>query len=588
MQGLNGDCIVNGLRVGIVGAGPAGLAATILLKQKGVKAELFERRQEHCSLPQAHVVNTRTSEILRDMQLFDAVAAAAAPTDKLRFVTWSESLSGVQFGRLPYQGSPEQFAQRRQSSPAWTLNIAQDKLEALLSARLTTLGGSVSFGHHIVDANISNTAAVLTIRAPDGTERREMFDYVLACDGANSTVRKALGIEMEGPASLARYASAYFRANLDKYLADRSGPVHFIAGPDFRGAVIGFDLATTWAIMCVMPADAVPADFSSDVMRELIRRAVGDPDVEIDLMGVGSWNMSAQVAAEFRRGPFFLLGDAAHRFPPTGGLGLNTGIQDGHNIAWKLAFVAQGWADHKLLDSYALERRPIALRNRDHSLNNALRMVEVDDAIGASTLAPVDPAVVIRPLAPSVAHGLQTNSSDSQAKRRRIQNAIDDQRPHFDSLEMEIGYQYGSAAIKRDRPHVTHVYEPRVTCGGLLPHFCLDTSDGIKSSLDVYSKISFTLFVGGEARRWEEVAREVFGQATPLKVVRIDSKTTTGRDWLSVTGTQFDGALLVRPDGHIAWRATGEMTDAGKESLEGAVRSMLDFGINSPTRSIRI
>jgi 2,4-dichlorophenol 6-monooxygenase len=570
---------VRPVRVGIVGAGPAGLAAAILLRQKGVDAELFERREGHCSLPQAHVVNTRTSEILRDMGLFDAVVAAAAPADKIRFITWSESLAGVQFGRLPYQGSPEQFAVRRQSSPAWTLNIAQDKLESIMAAGLKSFGGSVCFGHSIVDAEVSGTRALLTIRAPDGNVRSEIFDYVLACDGANSTVRKGLRIDMEGPASLARFASAYFTANLDKYLGDRSGPVHFIAGPDVRGAVIGFDLETTWAIMCVMPPDADPGQFSCDVMRELICRSVGDPNVKIDLIGVGSWNMSAQVAAEFRRGPFFLVGDAAHRFPPTGGLGLNTGIQDAHNIAWKLAFIAQGLADEKLLDSYGLERRPIALRNRDHSLKNALRMAEVDDAIGASTLAPVDPAVVNHPPSPSAASGLQINSNDSDAKRRRIQNAIDDQRPHFDSLEMEIGYQYDLSDMKSDRQHTTHVYRPKLSCGRLLPHFFLNTEDGITSSLDVYTKTGFTLFAGGEVHSWGNMAREVLGQAVPLKVTRIDSQLTIDRDWRSVMGIEFEGAFLVRPDGHIAWRTLGEATESSRDSLGRAVRNLF---INLP------
>ena len=572
---MNGDGKLTRLRVGIVGAGPAGLAAAILLKQKGVEATIFERRGGTCSLPQAHVVNTRTSEILREMGLFEAMTAAAAPAHKLRWITWSDSLAGVQFGQLPYQGSPEQFAVRQRSSPAWTLNIAQDKLEGMLYEGLATLGGSVCFGHHVINAIPAGKAAVLTIRTHDGMERSETFDYVLACDGANSTVRKALAIEMEGPASLARFASAYFTANLDKFLGERSGPVHFIAGPDFRGALIGFDLATTWAVMCVMPADASPAEFSTDVMRELIRRAVGDPDLKLELMGVGSWNMSAQVAVEFARGPFFLVGDAAHRFPPTGGLGLNTGVQDAHNIAWKLAFVQQGWANQKLLDSYALERRPVALRNRDHSLSNALRMVEVDDAIGASTLAPIDPAVVSRPPAPSVAHVLQTNSSESKAKRRRIQSAIEDQRAHFDSLDMEIGYQYDPANSKYDRTHVTHTYQPIVALGGLLPHFYLNTSDGVTSSLDVLSNTGFTLFVGSKGRRWEEAACDVFERRGGLKVVRIDMSAKLDRDWRSITGTQFEGGLLVRPDGHIAWRELGAMTDAGKEALERAAQDIL-------------
>jgi 2,4-dichlorophenol 6-monooxygenase len=202
-------------------------------------------------------------------------------------------------------------------------------------------------------------------------------------------------------------------------------------------------------------------------------------------------------------------------------------------------------------------------------------MVEVDDAIGASTLAPVDPAVVNRSPASSVAHVLQTNSSESEAKRRRIQSAIEDQRAHFDSLEMEIGEQYDPANSKHDRTLVTHTYQPIVVLGGLLPHFYLITSDGVTSSLDVLSKTRFTLFVGSEERHWEEAACNVFERRGGLKVVRIEMSVELDRDWRSITGTQFEGGLLVRPDGHIAWRELGAMTDAVNESLERAAQDIL-------------
>jgi 2,4-dichlorophenol 6-monooxygenase len=527
----------DGKRIAIVGAGPTGLAAAILLRQHGVAASVFERRNGCCELPAAHVVNTRTNEILREMGVYDEMVKSAADPDKLRYITWSEAAGGTRLGKLPYQGNSEQLQERLNSSPVRTLNVGQNKVETILTKRFSAIGGQIRYGSEIVDARLEGAGAALIIES-EGTRSLEHFDFVLACDGAVSSIRRSVGMEMEGPPSLARFASAYFEANLDPYFRGDTGPVHFIVGSDFRCGMIGFDLEKTWALMCVIPPGMGPESFTPKVMCALIRRAVGDPELEPKLIGVGSWNMSAQVAESFRKGAFFLVGDSAHRFPPTGGLGLNTGIQDAHNIAWKLALVLEGRAHASLLDTYEAERQPIARRNRDHSVNNSIKMAEVDEAIGSKAPGPVDPEIVKQPM---TSRAVATTLDP--ARQERIQKAINNQRAHFDSIEMETGYRYGQ------RQDVRQVRE--WAQGSIIPHFWIEIERGRVSSLELPSRSTYTLFAFSDSTKWEKVIRELAAGGAPIDIyIRKE-----GSDGAALRAKSWPnrGAALVRPDGHIDW-----------------------------------
>jgi hypothetical protein len=456
--------------------------------------------------------------------------------------------------------------------------LGQNTFEEILYAEFIRLSGSVNFQHHIIRSHVEGDSAVLQIRKPSGGQESSVFDYVLACDGANSVVRRNLDIGMEGPPSLARFASAYFQANLDGCLGDDIGPVNFISGREVRGAIIGFDMKSTWAFMCVIPPDITPTDFSPEVMLELVRRAIGDRTVKVELTSVGTWNMSAQVALRFRKGPFFLVGDSAHRFPPTGGLGLNTGIQDAHNLAWKLALVARGECEQSLLDSYERERHSIAQSNRDHSLNNALRMAEVDHVIGAQTLSPVDPSVVSHPPPPPISHPIDGMSPQALAARARIQLSIDDQREHFDCLQVEIGYSY--TGLKREMDASTgpnfddQTYRPRVQVGSLLPHVWIHSHDGMLSSLDLYDKRYLTLLAGIDAARWERALTA--RSALPVIVCTVANlRIATPYDLEGTLEQASKGAVLVRPDGHVVWICDGEFTEAKQSKLQQSIRELV-------------
>jgi hypothetical protein len=240
--------------------------------------------------------------------------------------------------------------------------------------------------------------------------------------------------------------------------------------------------------------------------------------------------MSVQVAERYRAGRTFLVGDAAHRFPPTGGMGLNTGVQDAHNLAWKLAFVEHGIAGAALLDTYEGERKPVAHRNAETSARNAMKLGEVTHALG----------------------------HDGNGDRSLVRAAIANQAEHFDMLGLQLGFAYegpaivddGTAAIEIENPVRTFV--PNGRPGGRLPHAWTSRGDETVSTLDLIALDSMTLIVGPAAGRWRDAAHEL---GADLRVLAIPSDVDDADGaWRAVLGIDDDGALLVRPDQHVAWR----------------------------------
>jgi len=536
-------------RVAIVGAGAAGLMAGVLLRLRGVEFDMFDDGDGPCRLPQAHVVNTRTSEILREVGVFEEMRTLATPIEKTKSIEWAESLAGRRFGKLDLVKDEEALQARIAASAVHPLNLGQNRFEEVVARRLEALGGRVSYGHSIVRAAIEEGGAVLSISNTDGMVSERRYDYVLACDGARSIVRSSLGIDMIGPPSLARYASAYFTADLSDLEPRVGGQVTFIGGADVRGVIIGFDIQTTWALMCVIPPDLTADDFGPDVMLELIHRAIGDRTVAVQLDGVGSWNMSAQIAETFRSGPFFLVGDAAHRFPPTGGLGLNTGVQDAHNLAWKLALVLEGRAHPAILDSYANERMPVAKANCDHSVTNAMRMAEVDAILGVPFLAPVEPTVVQRPEGSLPHLGIDGDDDAADDKRAVLADTIEQQRPHFDSLMHELGYIYDASEIYAVG---AHDFRPSVTVGGRLPHALIEVDGSSVGVHDLFASRDAFLLAGKD-----------------VDLVKLPPLPGVGVHRFAAENgiVAPEGLVLVRPDGHVSWVGDQQRIEALPSAL---------------------
>ncbi|MGA1448838.1 MAG: FAD-dependent monooxygenase, partial [Ilumatobacteraceae bacterium] len=366
----------------VVGAGPVGLIAARLLGNGGCPVMVVEHRDGPQRNPAAHVVNSRTLEILRqagfDMDEIASIAQDPRDAGHVNFVT---RLNGQLIGRLPFERQGDEILA---VTPHPLRNISQHRLEPLMARVVGEMPGvDLRYVHEWVSATVSDSGVVSVVRnLRTGDELSVESEFVIAADGAGSSARKWAGIDMIGPAGLSSFVAIHFRGSLRGYVADRPGALHFVMDPDVSGTFIAHDIDHESVYMTSFdPAAESADDYPADRCVSIVRAAIGDPGAAVEVVDVGTWHMTAQVAESMRAGRVFLAGDAAHRFPPTGGMGLNTGIADAHNLVWKLLAVRNGRAGASLLDTYESERLPVATVNCHQSLTNALKMVILADAL---------------------------------------------------------------------------------------------------------------------------------------------------------------------------------------------------------------
>jgi 2,4-dichlorophenol 6-monooxygenase len=535
----------------IVGAGPVGLAGALLCDRLGLAHRVVDRRPGPHRAPQAHVVNPRTLEILRQLGL-DTVALRrlATPREDGGWVAWRTTLAGDELGRLPYE---RQGDDALAFTPEPLVNLPQHVLEPVLLESVAP--ETVHWRHEW--RSLAEDAGGVTCRVRDlarGEDYEVRSRWVLAADGAGSPVRKALGVPMIGPDRLQSFLMVHFEANLRALVRDPA-ILYWIVDPAWMGSFIAHDVERTWVFMHPIEADGEAYDAAR--CAALVRQAIGRADVDLAVRDVGVWHMTAQVAASYRAGRLFLAGDSAHRFPPAGGMGMNTGIQDVHNLAWKLALVERGAATPALLDTYESERRPVAERNAAQSFVNAMRMLE---AVGELGLDPGEVAASRARLAALAA------SAEGRATIARI---IDAQREHFDMLGLQLGFAYEAGAVVPDGTAPPAVADPVRTLvqtarpGHRLPHVWVAQGGVRRSSLDLVAADAFTLLVGPDGAAVTEPGLRVL-------VAGGDFEDPSGA-WLEACGIERDGALLVRPDQHVAWRAASGASGDG----DGTWRTVL-------------
>jgi 2-polyprenyl-6-methoxyphenol hydroxylase-like FAD-dependent oxidoreductase len=511
---------------------------------------VVERREGPQRNPAAHVVNARTLEILRqagfDMAAIAAIAKPPADSGHVNFVT---RLNGRLIGRLPFERQGDECLVH---TPLPLRNISQHRLEPLMAAEVSALDGvdlrydtewvSASHTEHGVTSVIRNTVT--------GDETEVSSSWLFGADGAGSGVRKWMGVEMIGPAAIQSFVAIHFRANLRHLVEHRLGVLHFVMDPEASGTFIAHDIDHEWVFMVPFDPNAESVDdYGPDRCDALVRSALGGDDAPLDIVGSGTWHMTAQVAASMRRGRVFLMGDAAHRFPPTGGMGLNTGVADAHNLMWKLLAVDDGWAAPSLLDTYETERRPVAEVNCHQSLTNAFKMVILAEALG---------------LRPGSTSAELAAVLDDPGRRGAIADAVQQQATHFDMLGLQLGYVYGAATAAGELDPGRFEASGRV--GARLPHAWL--GDG-RSTLDLVSDRGLTLITIGDHDRWSSGLPDT---AAPVRHVPLRDPGVDG--WVATCDLGSDGALLVRPDQHIAWRAQ-RLPDDPAAALAHAVASLL-------------
>lgn len=547
----------------VVGAGPVGMIGGILLAEQRRACLVVERRNGPQPAPAAHVVNARTFEICRQAGLdMDAIAAAAKDPADAGHVIFVTRLAGEEIGRLPFERQGEDCLRY---TPTPLRNLSQHRFEPILADAIQKRpSGDLRYGWQWERSEQDESGVTSSVRdLASGEVHQVRSRYVIAADGAGSRVRKSLGIEMQGPPRIQSFLMIHFGADLRSIVRDRPGVLHFVVDPEAGGVFIAHDIDREWVYMHAFdPAHESEEDFDDERCRSLVLRAIGR-EVPIRLLHRGSWHMSAQVADGMRDGRIFLAGDAAHRFPPTGGLGLNTGFQDVHGLVWRLCAVEDGWAPPSLLESYARERLPVARANAQQSLENAVKMALLPKALGTDA-------------EPTTARMSATLADP--AGRRAVEEAIGEQAAHFDMLGLQLGYAYadGAVALEGSAPPVLsspREYVPSAHPGARLPHAWLEKDGARVSSLDLVRADGFTLFTWGEHERWAGAAAGV--APVPLTHVRVGVDVRApDAGWSTVCEVEPGGALLVRPDQHVAWRARSAPDDP-RSSLDAALATIL-------------
>jgi len=536
----------------IVGGSLVGLSAALFLRWHGIDVLAVERHAGTAINARAGHFHLRTVEILRSAGLEEAVRRKSEeqypPDGGINNV---ESLAGREIANY----FPNLNAGVDEFSPTVRLFINQDALEPILRARAEELGARLRYQTECasLEQDADGVTAVIGDLA-SGAQSSVRAKYVIAADGNRSPTRERLGIGMHGHGLLSNSITIYFHAEADlgPLLRDRNQGVHYVTNPLMRGffrldrsgnagfLVVNLVRDTTRPeIMAAYPSAPwanVAEGITQQRALELLRAAIGVPDIPVVIEDIATWQAVADVADRFQDGRVFLAGDAAHVVPPNGGYGGNTGVQDAHNLAWKLALTLTGVAGPGLLETYDAERRPV----------------------GELTVEQAFTRYVTR-----VAPYLGTEGA----------------QPLVDDFSMEIGYRYNSPAVALEpgsHPLHEHPRQARGRPGGRAPHVFLDRGGTRVSTLDLFGR-NFVLLAGPDGRAWHAAALAAAGElGVPLEahVVGGADLAGAGDSFLEAYGISPSGAVVVRPDGFVGWRGV-EAADAPEAILRQALQSLL-------------
>ncbi|KIQ65936.1 2-polyprenyl-6-methoxyphenol hydroxylase [Kitasatospora griseola] len=494
-----------GTDVLIVGGGPVGLTARALLARWGVRALLVEKHRKLSPFPRSRLVNVRSMEIFRQLGLAARITADAFAPEYGR-VRFRDTLRDRDFATAAMVGVNAPVPE----SPVVGVVTSQDRLEPTL---LAAADAPMRFGVELVDlVEEAEGVVALLVDHRCGEEVRVRARHVVAADGASSTIRQRLGIDTTGPGTIGGFTTVVFDADLDRWCAGRPAGVYFTA----HGTFLPLYPEGGWAWLAPTPEDAARADWPG-----LVSRALGtDSGVQVDVLRVQHWVMNGFVAERFRHGRILLAGDAAHAVPIIGGLGMNAGVADAHNLCWKLAGVLQGWAEPSLLETYETERQPVAQQTLHQAVANTRLLLQVQNR-------------------------RREQLRTGEAAPAQVELPWSEQ--YFAQLGLVLGVTYRSAAVLTDDgtpsepPEPGTDYVPSAEPGRRLPHLRL-TRD--RSTLDTLGEW-FTLLTP-DPTEWQQQTAAPW----PLHIEALPVEHT------DLCGLRPHGALLVRPDGHIGarWR----------------------------------
>jgi 2,4-dichlorophenol 6-monooxygenase len=578
----------------IVGGAGCGLSSAIFLAKHNIPSWLVERYPTTSPAPKAHYLNQRTMEIFREQGIADLIYSLSTPAENMSRVGWYTSLGGngeldrkTIFLMDAFGGHSLKDIYER-DSPCRSANYPQLRLEPLLLDHARTLPlAKLNYHHQLVEFEQDEDGVTATIEDRDSGETYKVrARYMIAADGGR-LIGPALGIPMEGIDRLFDMVTCHFRADLSETIDDDSPMIRWFINPEKGGSwgsgvmvALGphhYDRhSEEWLLHFAFQPDD-PQQFDAESVVPRLKELLRLPDLAPRIIKMNNWKVQGVLAQRFRDGRVFLAGDAAHRHPPTTGLGLNSAVQDAHNLAWKLAAVLKGHASPSLLDTYEAERRPVTANNVSWAMLTFQNHLVIDGGIGLMPGAPVE-------FQKEAFRKLFADTPEGEARRQRLKEVAGTQRAEFQAHDIEIGFRYESAAVVPDgtppppRGALGDVHVPTTRPGHRLPHVWLDGAQGRVSTLDLVGRSRFVLLVDGPADGWRAAGEEIGAAAgVPVDVFGIGDGGDFASDverWAQVSGIERGGAILVRPDGHVGWRVAHAVSDPA-DALAAALGALL-------------
>lgn len=581
----------------IVGGGGAGLTASMLLSQLGVESLLVSSLPTTSVLPKAHVLNQRAMEILGDVGVADEIYRRGTPPEHMRHTAYYAGFAGPdpaygrQLGRLECWGAGGLDRDWASASPCRQTNLPQIRLEPILKrgAEAAASPDRVRFNHEVTTIAQDADGVTATVRDKTNDAEYEVrAQYVLACDGGR-TVGRQIGIELEGVRDVMRIVSVYFSADLSRWARDPDVLIRWIwlphrgqmatmvpMGPDHWGPS-----SEEWVFHLNYESADTRALDDAQVIADM-KDALGLPELDAKVHVVSRWAFEGILADRFQNGRIFVVGDAAHRHPPTGGLGLTSAIHDAHNLCWKVAAVLAGHAGPELLATYEAERRLADGRNVQRSLENGMNHMTIAQGLG---FAPTnDTATNLAALKRALGDG-----PEDVPHRRHALALMATQSMEFREQNVEFGQRFTSTAVVPDgspEPAAlddVRLYQPSTRPGSPLPHAELDDADGNRHALlRLVRPGEFLLIAGEDGAEWCDAARATAAKlGVPLRAIRVGHLEGDYRDprctWLRQREIGRRGAVLVRPDRYVAWRSLDGVAEP-TAVLEAALTHVLGRG----------
>ena len=572
----------------IVGTGPAGASMATALSTYGISNLVINRFAWTARTPRAHITNQRTMEVIRDLGLEDEAIAQAAPREQMGENTYCTSLAGEELGRIQSWGmDPDRRADYDKASPTMMCDLPQNLLEPMFVRAAAHRGSKVRFDTEYVshEQDEDGVTAILKDRlSGDAIEVR--CKYLVGADGANSMIVDQLGLPLEGQMGKSGSINMVFEADLTKFVAHRPSVLYWIIQPGSSVGGLGIGVVrmvrpwNKWLAIWGYDVDQGPPEISEEFATRIVHNLIGEDTVPVDIKATSTWTVNESYATHLSKGRVFAMGDAVHRHPPTNGLGSNTSIQDAYNLAWKMAYVLKGQAKPSLLETYNSERAPVAkqvVTRANKSLNDFPPILQ---ALGLFDTQ--DPEEMKDNMA-----ARKKSGEGARARREALAKAVAGSQYVYNAHGVEMNMRYNSEAVVEDGspdPGFPRDEELYHACssrpGAHIPHCRLTRSDGKSiSTLDLGGQGRFTVVTGIDGLEpWTKAAAEAsVASGVEIAVECIGPGQTYDDpygDWINRREIDEDGALLIRPDNIVAFRAkdvglatTGALTNAMAQIL---------------------